>query len=47
MITVQAALSGLLLGGPALDPALKTLAWTAALTAVFAPLAIRRYRRLS
>jgi oleandomycin transport system permease protein len=41
------ALRGMLAGGPVLDPALKTLAWTAAHTVVFAPLAIRRYRRLS
>jgi oleandomycin transport system permease protein len=31
------ALRGLLLGGPVLSPALQTLAWTAALTVVFAP----------
>src|SRR5215471_1627336 len=41
------ALRGLLLGGPALTPALKTIAWTLALAAVFTPLAIRQYRRLS
>jgi oleandomycin transport system permease protein len=41
------ALRGLLLGGPVLSPVLQTLAWTAALTAVFAPLAIRQFRRLS
>lgn len=41
------ALRSLLLGGPVLDPALKTLVWTAILMVVFAPLAIRRYRRLS
>jgi len=40
-------LRGLLLGGPVLSPALQTLAWTAALTVVFAPLAIRQFRRLS
>ena len=46
-ITVAAdALRGLLLGGPVLSPVLETLAWTVALTVVFAPLAIRRYRRL-
>jgi hypothetical protein len=38
---------GLLLGGPVLSPVLQTLAWTAALTVVFAPLAIREFRRLS
>jgi oleandomycin transport system permease protein len=41
------ALRGLLLGGPALAPALKTIAWTVGLTVVFAPLAIRQYRRLA
>jgi oleandomycin transport system permease protein len=41
------ALRGLLLGGPVLSPVLQTLAWTAALTVVFAPLAIRQFRRLS
>jgi oleandomycin transport system permease protein len=41
------ALRGLLLGGPVLDPALKTLVWTVALTVIFAPLAVRQYRRLS
>jgi oleandomycin transport system permease protein len=41
------ALRGLLVGGPVLSPALQTLAWAAGLTVVFAPLAIRRYRRLS
>jgi hypothetical protein len=30
-----------------LSPVLQTLAWTAALTVVFAPLAIRQFRRLS
>ena len=40
------ALRGLLLGGPVLDPVLQTLAWIVALTVVFAPLAIRQYRRL-
>ncbi len=47
-ITVAAdALRALLLGGPALAPVLKTLAWTVGLTVVFAPLAIRQYRRLA
>jgi hypothetical protein len=36
----------LLLGGPVLEPVLQTLAWIVALTLVFAPLAIRQYRRL-
>src|SRR5918994_1485515 len=41
------SLRGLLLGGPVLSPVLQTLAWTAALTVVFAPLSIRQFRRLS
>jgi ABC-2 type transport system permease protein/oleandomycin transport system permease protein len=39
------ALRALLAGGPAARPVLLTIAWIAALVAVFAPLAIRRYRR--
>jgi oleandomycin transport system permease protein len=47
-ITVAAdALRGLLLGGPVLAPVLKTLAWIVVLTVIFAPLAIRQYRRLA
>jgi oleandomycin transport system permease protein len=41
------ALRGLLLGGPVLAPVLKAIAWTVALSVVFAPLAIRQYRRLA
>jgi oleandomycin transport system permease protein len=36
---------GLLLGGPVAEPATNTLLWTAALLAVFAPLAVAVYRR--
>jgi energy-coupling factor transporter ATP-binding protein EcfA2 len=39
------ALRGLLLAGPVLGPLLKTTAWILALTGVFAPLAIRQFRR--
>jgi len=39
------AVRGLLVGGPVMQPVLGTLAWTAGLTAVFAPLALRQYRR--
>jgi len=39
------ALRALLAGAPAARPVLLTIAWIAALIAVFAPLAIRRYRR--
>jgi ABC-type polysaccharide/polyol phosphate export permease len=41
------ALRGLLLAGPVLTPVLKTVAWIVALTVVFAPLAIRQFRRLA
>src|ERR687893_377240 len=37
------ALRGLLLAGPVLTPVLKTVAWIVALTAVFAPLALRQF----
>jgi oleandomycin transport system permease protein len=47
-ITVAAdALRGLLLAGPVLTPVLQTVAWIVALTVVFAPLAIRQFRRLA
>ena len=36
----------LVLGGPIATPVWHSLLWTAAITAVFAPLAVRRYRRL-
>jgi oleandomycin transport system permease protein len=39
------AVRALLNGGPALAPVLGTLGWTVALTAVFAPLAVRAYAR--
>lgn len=39
------ALRALLAGAPAAKPVLLTTAWIAALIAVFAPLAVRRYRR--
>jgi hypothetical protein len=38
---------GLLLAGPVLGPVLKTTVWNVALTVVFAPLAIRQFRRLA
>ncbi len=43
-ITVD-AVRGLMLGGPTLTPVLQSLAWSAAIIAVFAPLAVSRYRR--
>ena len=38
---------GLLLGGPIATPVLHSIAWAIAITAVFAPLAVRRYRRIA
>jgi oleandomycin transport system permease protein len=35
----------LMLGGPVASPVLKSILWLAAITAVFAPRAIARYRR--
>jgi len=39
------AARGLMLGGPVARPVIESLIWMAALVAVFAPLAIARYRR--
>ncbi len=39
------ATRGLMLGGPVADPLLRSVIWLAAITAVFAPLAVSRYRR--
>lgn len=39
------AMRGLLLGGPVATPAWHAIAWAAGIVAVFAPLAIRAYRR--
>jgi ABC-type polysaccharide/polyol phosphate export permease len=41
------ALRALTTGGPAIGPVLHSIAWIAGLTLVFAPLAIRQYRRLA
>jgi oleandomycin transport system permease protein len=35
----------LMLGGPVASPVLKSIIWLVAITTVFAPLAIARYRR--
>ncbi len=43
-VTVNAA-RALCLGGPTLTPVLQSLAWSIGIVAVFAPLAVRRYRR--
>jgi oleandomycin transport system permease protein len=42
---VMAAARGLMNGGPVASPVLHTLAWSAAIFAVFFPLAVRAYRR--
>lgn len=39
------AIRALVIGGPTLSRVLVALAWSAAIVAVFAPLAVRRYRR--
>jgi oleandomycin transport system permease protein len=43
--SVVDATRGLMLGGPVASPVLKSIIWLVAITAVFAPLAISRYRR--
>jgi ABC-2 type transport system permease protein/oleandomycin transport system permease protein len=43
-VTVN-AVRALSIGGPTLTPVLQSLAWSAGIVAVFAPLAVRRYRR--
>ena len=43
-VTVN-AVRALSLGGPTLTPVLQSLAWSAGIVALFAPLAVRRYRR--
>ncbi len=42
-ITVD-AIRALCLGGPTLTPVLQSLAWSVAIVAVFAPIAVRKYR---
>ncbi len=39
------AARGLMVGGPVAGPVFKTLLWSVAIVAVFAPLAVRAYRR--
>jgi oleandomycin transport system permease protein len=39
------ATRGLMLGGSVAEPVIKSIVWMAVITAVFAPLAIARYRR--
>jgi len=45
--TLSDAIRGLLVHGPVATPALQSLLWAAGLTAVFAPLAVRAFRRRS
>jgi oleandomycin transport system permease protein len=40
------AARNLVLGGPVATPALQSILWSIAITVVFAPLAVRRYRRV-
>ena len=39
------ATRGLMLGGPVAEPVIRSIIWMIVITAVFAPLAIARYRR--
>jgi ABC-type multidrug transport system permease subunit len=39
------ATRGLMLGGPVADPLIRAIVWMIVLVAVFAPLAVSRYRR--
>jgi oleandomycin transport system permease protein len=43
---LSGASRGLMLGGPVATPAWHSIAWSIAITAVFAPLAVRRYRNI-
>ena len=44
---VTTAVRGLMLGGPVATPLWRSLAWAAGIILVFAPLAVRRYRRVA
>jgi ABC-type polysaccharide/polyol phosphate export permease len=39
------AVRALVLGGPTLTPVLQSIAWSVGIVAVFAPIAVARYRR--
>ena len=43
---LTAASRGLMLGGPVATPAWHSIAWSIAITVIFAPLAVRRYRHI-
>jgi ABC-type multidrug transport system permease subunit len=45
LTSVIDAARGLMLGGPVAEPLIDSVIWMVAITAVFAPLAILRYRR--
>ena len=47
VIRAHHAMRGLLLGGPVATPVWHSLAWAAGIVVVFAPLAVRRYRRVA
>jgi oleandomycin transport system permease protein len=44
---VAGAIRGLLVGGPIATPVWHSLAWAAGIALVFAPLAVRKYRRIA
>ena len=46
MTALAGASRGLMLGGPVATPAWHSIAWSIAITVVFAPLAARRYRHI-
>ena len=46
MTALADASRGLMLGGPVATPAWHSVAWSIAITVVFAPLAVRRYRQI-
>ena len=45
-VLLPGASRGLMLGGPVATPAWHSIAWSIAITVVFAPLAARRYRHI-
>jgi hypothetical protein len=46
MTPTRALRHALMLGGPVATPAWRSIAWSIAITVVFAPLAVRRYRHI-
>lgn len=45
MSVTASAVRALVIGGPTTSYVLQSLAWSAAILLVFAPIAVRRYRR--